>query len=257
MKKRMRWFCGLMCLLMAMMLSACDHETNSGLPQTTTRIAHTESYTTKTTPSTVTNTVVFTTTTTQTNTTQTQNIPGYSMTTTCLTTATTSANTTTTRKKTTKTTTIPTTTRKTTSTQRTITTTTTTTTKPSQSSPSTADFYAEILRLVNEERVAAGKQPLQYYSRAQAAADTRAVEIGTTFSHTRPNGETCFTALDEINITYRAAGENIASGYASPEAVMNGWMNSEGHRANILSEKFTHLVVGINGKNWVQLFLTL
>lgn len=82
------------------------------------------------------------------------------------------------------------------------------------------------------------------------------------FSHTRPNGESCFTVLDEVGIgNYQSAGENIAAGQNSPAAVMNSWMNSEGHRNNILSASYKHIGVGmkhepnsIYGKHWVQLF---
>lgn len=118
------------------------------------------------------------------------------------------------------------------------------------------DLQAEILRLVNVERQKVGLDPLQYYSAGQSAADTRAEEITEVFDHTRPNGSSCFTALHEAGVHYYAAGENIAMGYPTAEAVMEGWMNSEGHRANILNENFTHLIVGVNGTHWVQLFVT-
>lgn len=119
------------------------------------------------------------------------------------------------------------------------------------------DLQLEILRLVNEERAKQGLNALQYYYAGQSAADIRATEIDYVFSHTRPDGTSCFTALDEADINYRGAGENIAKGYPTAEDVMNGWMNSSGHKANILNESFTHIIVGVNGKCWVQLFLTL
>lgn len=121
----------------------------------------------------------------------------------------------------------------------------------------TADnVQQEILRLVNAERAKAGLSPLAYYTAGQAAADTRAEEIGEVFSHTRPDGSSCFTVFEEHGLSYRAVGENIAYGYRTAESVMEGWMNSEGHRANILNGNFTHIVVGVNGTNWVQLFIT-
>lgn len=119
------------------------------------------------------------------------------------------------------------------------------------------NWEQEILRLVNEERVKNGLNPLEYYTAGQSVADLRASEIKGTFSHTRPNGESCFTALDEAGINYRTAGENIAYGYQSPAAVMQGWMNSDGHRANILNANFTHIIVGVNGTHWVQLFIVI
>jgi uncharacterized protein YkwD len=113
----------------------------------------------------------------------------------------------------------------------------------------------EVLRIVNEERAKEGLKPLTYAYTAQAAADVRAAEIVQSFSHTRPNGTRCFTALNEAGVSYRTAGENIAYGYFSPEAVMTGWMNSEGHRANILNASFTSMEIGLTGNYWVQFFL--
>lgn len=113
----------------------------------------------------------------------------------------------------------------------------------------------EVLRLVNVERANNGLSALGYAYQAQSAADVRAAEITQVFDHTRPNGTTCFTALDEAGVTYYTAGENIAMGYTTPAAVVDGWMNSPGHRANILHPNFTQLAVGINGTAWVQLFI--
>lgn len=120
----------------------------------------------------------------------------------------------------------------------------------------------EVLRLVNSERSARGLSPLTTFSTLQSGAEIRAREIVALFSHTRPNGESCFTVLDEVGIgNYQSAGENIAAGQNSPAAVMNSWMNSEGHRNNILSSSYKHIGVGmkhepnsIYGKHWVQLF---
>lgn len=113
----------------------------------------------------------------------------------------------------------------------------------------------EVLRLVNIERANNGLAPLSYSYNAQSAADVRAAEIIQVFDHTRPNGTSCFTALDETGVSYFTAGENIAYGYPTPQAVVEGWMNSPGHRANILHSGFTQLAVGINGTYWVQLFI--
>lgn len=113
----------------------------------------------------------------------------------------------------------------------------------------------EVLRLVNVERAKNGLAALTYCDAAQPAADVRAVEIDTVFDHTRPDGSTCFTALDQAGITYFTAGENIAKGHRSPAQVVEAWMNSPGHRANILDPDFTQLVVGVKNYCWVQLFL--
>ena len=92
----------------------------------------------------------------------------------------------------------------------------------------------------------------------QQAAQTRAGELQTSFSHTRPSGASCFTALTEAGVSYTRAGENIAYGQSTPEAVVQSWMNSSGHRANLLSSSFTTIGVGytvVNGTAyWAQLF---
>ena len=85
------------------------------------------------------------------------------------------------------------------------------------------------------------------------------IEIEKSFSHTRPDGRNFGTAITDLGITYRGAGENIAWGQKTPEAVMNAWMNSEGHRANILNPNFKKLGVGYRTDSqrtpyWTQLF---
>lgn len=122
-----------------------------------------------------------------------------------------------------------------------------------------SDFYAEVLRLVNVERAAYGLPSLTTSDGLQAAANVRAAELPSSFSHNRPNGSSCFTALSEAGISYSRAGENIAWGQRTPEAVVKAWMNSPGHRENILSSNFKQLGVGytqVNGTNyWSQLFI--
>lgn len=124
----------------------------------------------------------------------------------------------------------------------------------------TALSYAEqVVKLVNEERAKAGLSPLTLDADITAAANIRAQEIKQLFSHTRPDGSSFSTVLKEQGISFRGSGENIAWGQKSPEQVMNGWMNSEGHRANILNKNFKNIGVGYyqdeNGVNhWVQLF---
>lgn len=120
-------------------------------------------------------------------------------------------------------------------------------------------FAAEVVRLVNVERKNAGLQELKVQSQVQSAAQVRAKETEKSFSHTRPDGTSCFTALKESGAKYTGAGENIAMGQKTPEMVMKSWMNSEGHRANILSNKFTTIGVGyyVNDSGtqyWTQMF---
>ncbi|WP_312044192.1 CAP domain-containing protein [Anaerotignum sp.] len=112
----------------------------------------------------------------------------------------------------------------------------------------------KVVDLVNAERAKAGLGALTIDTKVTAAAQVRAKEVQTSFSHTRPDGRSCFTALDEANVSYRGAGENIALGQKTPEQVMNDWMNSEGHRANIMNPNFKYIGVGVDGSAWTQLF---
>ena len=120
-------------------------------------------------------------------------------------------------------------------------------------------FAEQVVELVNQERTKAGLSAVTLDQNIASAALVRAKEIETSFSHTRPNGSKFSTALTEQGVTFKGAGENIAWGQKSPEAVMQAWMNSEGHRANILNKNFTKIGVGYYqnaaGRNfWTQLF---
>ena len=123
-------------------------------------------------------------------------------------------------------------------------------------------FAEQVVELVNQERTKAGLSAVTLDQNIASAALVRAKEIETSFSHTRPNGSKFSTALTEQGVTFKGAGENIAWGQKSPEAVIQAWMNSEGHRANILNKNFTKIGVGYYqnaaGRNfWTQLFLSL
>ena len=124
--------------------------------------------------------------------------------------------------------------------------------------PGVSAYAQEVVRLVNIERANAGLAPLAMDATLSAAAQVRAQEIDVSFSHTRPDGTSCFTVLKDFGISYRACGENIAKGSPSPARVVEGWMNSAGHRANILSNKYTTIGVGyttIDGvPYWAQMF---
>ncbi len=112
----------------------------------------------------------------------------------------------------------------------------------------------QVLSLVNQERAKEGLSALTMDSSLLSAAMLRGGEIAVCFSHTRPTGQTCFTACAKMT------GENIAYGYRSAEDVMNGWMNSSGHRANIMNKSFKSIgisCVQVNGSYyWVQCFST-
>lgn len=140
-------------------------------------------------------------------------------------------------------------------------TTSTTPTEPETSAPSQSEssFATRVIELVNEERAKEGLKPLTYDATIEQAALVRAKEIQTSFSHTRPNGSSFVTAMKEAGVTYRTAGENIAWGQKTPEQVVEAWMNSASHRANIMNANYGRIGVGhlTNAKGtsyWVQLF---
>ena len=118
-------------------------------------------------------------------------------------------------------------------------------------------YARQVAGIVNRERAANGLSPLKYSDKLSEAALVRAEEIQSAFSHTRPNGTRCFTAMTEAGINYQSAGENIAYGQRNPEEVMNSWMNSSGHRANILGS-YEYIGIGVTYKNgtyyWSQFF---
>ncbi|TAH65034.1 MAG: hypothetical protein EWM47_11620 [Anaerolineaceae bacterium] len=129
---------------------------------------------------------------------------------------------------------------------------------PTNNSGSNQGFADEVLRLVNIERSKAGLSALTTNATLKAAADKRAQETKVSFSHTRPNGSKFSTVLQEYGISYRTAGENIAYGQRSPQEVVNGWMNSPRHRANILNGSFGKIGIGVYQSGgviyWSQLF---
>ncbi len=134
---------------------------------------------------------------------------------------------------------------------------------PAQNASTPEELAAEVVRLVNVERAKEGLAPLGTYDSLTKAAQIRAPEIVTLFSHDRPDGTSCFTAMDQTGATKVAYtwGENIAAGNATAAATVEQWMNSPGHRANILNAKFTHIGVGYQhsagstyGHYWVQMF---
>lgn len=120
-------------------------------------------------------------------------------------------------------------------------------------------YAQQVVALVNAERARAGLNALTLDTEIASAALVRAKETEISFSHTRPDGRHFSTALTDNGIRFRGAGENIAWGQLSPEEVMKGWMNSDGHRANILNPNYTRIGVGYYqnaaGRNyWTQLF---
>ena len=82
------------------------------------------------------------------------------------------------------------------------------------------------------------------------------MKSGGYFSHESPTYGTPFEMMQQLGISYRTAGENIAMGYSTAEAVVNAWMNSESHRANILNGTYTQIGVGEAGGYWTQWFIS-
>lgn len=123
------------------------------------------------------------------------------------------------------------------------------------------DYAYEVFEIVNKERAKKGVKKLTWSDEIAELTDIRAEELDEKYSHERPNGERCFSIFDEYDLTYSTAGENIAMGQRSPEQVMDAWMNSDGHRKNILNKDFTSMAVGCYSSNgllhWVQLFANL
>lgn len=116
----------------------------------------------------------------------------------------------------------------------------------------------EVIRLTNIERAKVGSAPLQYHEKLQQAAMVRAKEISVSFSHTRPDGRNLSTALDEAGVG-GSSGENIAAVFRTPADVVEGWINSSGHRATLVSSASTYIGVGIYQDErgtyyWVQDF---
>ena len=125
-----------------------------------------------------------------------------------------------------------------------------------------ASFQKEVLRLVNVERSKVGLKELTLNTELSNVATLKSQDMANKnyFSHTSPTYGSPFDMMKKFNISYKTAGENIAKGQTTPAQVVEAWMNSEGHRANILSSKFTDLGVGV-AKNsngtiyWTQMFI--
>ncbi|WP_050182093.1 SafA/ExsA family spore coat assembly protein [Domibacillus robiginosus] len=117
----------------------------------------------------------------------------------------------------------------------------------------------EVVRLVNIERQKAGLKPLTQNWELSRVARIKSQDMMNNhyFSHNSPTYGTPFNMMKNFGITYKSAGENIAQGQTTPAAVMKAWMNSAGHKANILNSNFTQIGVGYepNGNYWTQQFI--
>ena len=121
-----------------------------------------------------------------------------------------------------------------------------------------SQFEQEVVELTNVEREKNGLEPLKAdkeLSRVAREKSNNMAEVGY-FDHNSPTYGSPFDMMQSYGIDYRTAGENIAKGQQTPEEVVNAWMNSSGHRANILNGDFTHIGVGYveQGNHWTQMF---
>lgn len=122
-----------------------------------------------------------------------------------------------------------------------------------------SSFEKEVVRLVNEARVQNGLQPLTENWELSRVARYKSQDMVDYryFSHTSPTYGTPFQMIKAFGLSYRTAGENIAYGQRTPQAVVNAWMDSNGHRANILNASYKQIGVGYvaNGHYWTQMFI--
>jgi len=118
-------------------------------------------------------------------------------------------------------------------------------------------FAAQVVDLVNQERSKAGLKPLTTQADLTNMAAAKAADMrqNNYFDHQSPTYGSPFDMMKQFGISYRSAGENIAKGQRTPAEVMNAWMNSEGHRKNILDPNFTAIGVAYDNGYWVQEFI--
>ncbi|PLR78384.1 sporulation protein [Bacillus sp. V3-13] len=120
-------------------------------------------------------------------------------------------------------------------------------------------FEQQVFELTNQERAKHGVPALQLDVQLSKVAreKSRDMQAKGYFSHTSPTYGSPFDMMKQFGISYRTAGENIAMGQRSPQEVVTAWMNSEGHRKNILNPSYTHLGVGhvAQGNYWTQMFI--
>ncbi|KZE65242.1 serine protease [Paenibacillus jamilae] len=121
---------------------------------------------------------------------------------------------------------------------------------------SKSQFAAEVVKLVNNERSQKGLKPLTSNAKLTEVALAKAKDMSTNnyFSHTSPTYGSPFDMMKKFGVTYTYAGENIAMGQKTPQEVMTAWMNSQGHRENILKAEYTQIGVAYYNGYWVQEF---
>jgi uncharacterized YkwD family protein len=122
-----------------------------------------------------------------------------------------------------------------------------------------SQYAQQVIELTNKERARAGLPALKADAQLSAVAQKKSQDMQQNhyFSHTSPTYGSPFDMMRDFGITYKTAGENIAQGQRTPQEVVTAWMNSPGHRANILNKQFTHIGVGFEqaGNHWTQMFI--
>ncbi len=133
------------------------------------------------------------------------------------------------------------------------------TSEPVQESSSVSEYEQKVVDLVNDIRVKNGLSALKLNNKLSEVARMKSQDMKDKryFSHNSPTYGSPFDMMKQFGISYRTAGENIAMGQQTPEIVVNAWMNSEGHRANILNASFKEIGVGYvsDGNYWTQMFI--
>ncbi|MBY4603681.1 MULTISPECIES: CAP domain-containing protein [Bacillus] len=133
-------------------------------------------------------------------------------------------------------------------------------TNTTTSAPSSVSAYEKkVVELTNAERQKQGLKPLQIDETLSKSARAKSQDMKDKnyFDHQSPTYGSPFDMMKSFGISYKTAGENIAKGQKTPEEVVKAWMNSEGHRKNILNPNFTHIGVGYveSGSIWTQQFI--
>lgn len=124
------------------------------------------------------------------------------------------------------------------------------------SAASTSTFALDVFKIVNQQRKKAGLKPILFNKKLSSIAMIKAkdLKVNKYFSHTSPKLGTPFQLLKSKGVKYRYAGENIAMGQRTPSQVMKDWMNSKGHKANILNKNYKYIGIAYYQGEWVQLF---
>lgn len=120
-------------------------------------------------------------------------------------------------------------------------------------------FEQEVLELTNAERQKQGLQPLTLDTELSKVARVKSEDMAANnyFDHTSPTYGTPFEMMKQFGISYSSAAENIAQGQTTPAQVVEAWMNSQGHRENIMNSSYTHIGIGhaADGNYWTQMFI--